>query len=197
MGPKKDESPMKGSSMNDSPMQMKDWFNAFEIRLTNSLTTSVAKKIADSETKILAQIDQRFTNLDERLSTVETTVKQVHNNTININTVTGIANTNTTDIGDVRSELSALKLETSSIREGMVEQKRAFVEKVEALTNRSLRKNVVIRGIPENANEKTWEDTHNIVKNAIAEATGAPVDNYSDVFERIHRGGGKEVKRPK
>ena len=122
-------------------------------------------------------------------------MKQVHNNTININTVKGIANTNTADIVDVRSELSALKLETNSIREGMVEQKRAFVEKVEDLTNRSLRKNVIIRGIPEDANEKTWEDTHNVVKNAIAEATGAPADNYSDVFERIHRG--KKSNDPK
>ena len=123
------------------------------------------------------------------------TVKQVHNNTININTVTVIANTNSTDIEDVRAELSALKLETTSIREGMDEQKRVFVEKVEALTNRSLRKNVVIRGIPEDANEKTWEDTHNAVKNAFAEATGAPADNYSDVFERIHRG--KKSNDPK
>ena len=33
------------------------------------------------------------------------------------------------------------------------------------------------------------------MKNAIAEATGAPVDNYSDVFERIHRG--KKSNDPK
>ena len=172
--------------MKDS--SMKDWFNAFEIRLTNTLTTSLTKNIDDSETKILSQIDQKFNNLDQRLNSVEKSMVQVNNNTININTVTGTVNTNSSEIHDIRTELSALSLETQSIRDGMAEQKRVFVEKVEALTNRSLRKNVVIRGIPENPNEKTWEDTHNVVKNAIAEATGYDVDTYENVFERIHRG---------
>ena len=174
---------------------MKEWFNAFEIRLTNTLTTSLTNKINDSETKILNQIEQKFSNLDERLGKVENAMVQVNNNTININTITGVVNSNSSDIVDMRAELSALATETQSIRDGMSEQKRMFVEKVEDLTNRSLRKNIVIRGIPEDPNEKTWEDTCNVVKKAIAEVTGADVDNYENVFERIHRG--KKSNDPK
>ena len=91
-----------GSKEDQKKDSMKDWFNAFEIRLTNALTTSLTKKINDSETKILDQIEQKFSNLDERLGKVENAMVQVNNNTININTITGVVNYNYSDIVDMR-----------------------------------------------------------------------------------------------
>jgi hypothetical protein len=175
MGPKEDTT-------------MKDFFNAFEIRLTNSL----AQKINDSETKILTQMNTKFTNLEQTIK--ENSVK-VNNNTIQLNTVTGIVNTNTADISDLRTELAALQEETQNIRGDLAEQKLVFVQKVEDLTNRSLRKNIVIRGIPEDEDEKSWEDTKRVVSQAIADATGENTDRYMKIFERIHRG--KKSNDPK
>ena len=68
------------------------------------------------------------------------------------------------------------------------EQYRALIEKTEDLANRSLRKNIIIRGIKEPKEEVKWEETRAVAAKAIANVTGDTVEHIDSLFERIHRG---------
>ena len=66
---------------------------------------------------------------------------------------------------------------------------RAIEEKIEERTNRQLRKTLVVRGVPENDKEKTWEDTENVFTKKIAETIDVTTDEAKEMIERCHRGG--------
>ena len=68
------------------------------------------------------------------------------------------------------------------------EQYRALIEKTEDLANRSLRKNIIIRGTNKPKEELKWEETRALAAKAIADLTGDTVDHINSLFERIHRG---------
>ena len=65
-------------------------------------------------------------------------------------------------------------------------------EMVEDQTNRNLRKNIIIRGIPEGKEEKSWEETREVVANALGKACNIHPNTIGDMFERVHRGSKRE-----
>ena len=60
--------------------------------------------------------------------------------------------------------------------------------RLEHQTNRNSRKSVIIRGIPQHENEKTWEDCRKAVCEKLGEITGCNPEVLSNSIERIHRG---------
>ena len=58
-------------------------------------------------------------------------------------------------------------------------------ERIEERTNRQLRNTLVVKGIPEPAHERTWNDTKQVLAESIAESLQISVP--TTIFERAHR----------
>ena len=77
---------------------------------------------------------------------------------------------------------------------GEKERVRALEEKVEERTNRQLRKTLVIRGVPEQQNER-WGETDAILSSVIAKTLNVPQQEAEKMIDRCHRGGNPKYHR--
>ena len=180
---------------------------------------NIEKLLADQTAKltgVISALDEKLSakldSFDQRITALEAhctnNTQNITTNTISINNVKLTATTNLNDINSIQTELSTVATDNherdtrinkldddiSSLRV-KVENNEQFnavhTEFIEDQMNRSLRKNIIIRGIPEGNNE-TWEDTRAIVANALGAATKINPNQVGDMFERIHRGSAKE-----
>ena len=62
-------------------------------------------------------------------------------------------------------------------------------KKVEDRTNRQLRKTMIFRNIKETEEEKTWEDTTDIVAGKISSLLDIDLEDAEYMIDRCHRGG--------
>ena len=167
-------------------------------KLLGDLETRLASTISAS---VLSGISTQLTNIDTKLSALEVTAnentKKITCNTIIANAAKTIATTAASDLKDIRTEVDILSQSTTNLHlnntrlNSNVSRQSDFtkllIEKNEDLTNRSLRKTIIIRGIPEGKQEKTWDDTRAVVVKALVEITDRTYDDLDSVFERIHR----------
>ena len=65
-------------------------------------------------------------------------------------------------------------------------------ELIESRTNRQLRKTLVFRNIPEEADEKTWADTDNLLSATISSQLDISENDAYEMIDRCHRGGNKK-----
>ena len=174
---------------------IKSMFAQMENRLAASISASV-----------LSGISNQLSNLETKLTTLEETVaansKKSNCNAIASHAAKTLATSASNDIKDLRTEMDVLSVSTSNLDQfkdtvNSFNAKQATInhvllEKAEDLTNRSLRKTVIIRGIPEERGEVSWDDTRKVVVNALVKYTGRSYDDLNSVFERIHRATKKE-----
>ena len=183
-------------------------------KLLADQTEKLTSVISALDAKLSAKID----SFDQRITALEAhcnnNKQNIATNTITINNTKLTATTNLSDINSIQTELSTVatdnherdtritKLEEdiSSLRlknENNEHFIAVHTEFIEDQMNRSLRKNIIIRGIPESNNE-TWEDTRANVANALGAAIKMNPNQVGDMFERIHRGAGKgDDKNPR
>ena len=80
----------------------------------------------------------------------------------------------------------------SEISTGVETRVKAVEELVEERTNRQLRKTLVIKGIPEDDDEKSWQDCELKLSKIFSETLNVPVDDARSLIDRCHRGGNKK-----
>jgi len=69
-------------------------------------------------------------------------------------------------------------------------------ERIEERTNRQMRKTLVFRGIAEHADEKTWQDTDNLLAKTLADVCDDFThDEAGDLIDRCHRQGDPKYYR--
>ena len=174
----------------------------FLANLEERITTNITKKITSSETTVKHHLDAKFCELDKRLTKIEEDSK-TQANKIALNTnLTGdamqVASQNKNDIIDLRAEMDKLTVSNTSLvgevnALNMVVATQVIRNQVrevcaEDLANRSLRKTICIRGIPDDGEEETWDITREVAAKALHEVTNIPETNIANMFERIHRG---------
>ncbi len=181
------------------PVDIAELIRGFELRLDQ-------KFAAQSQ-----QIEEVKTQLGQQISDIKTLAeenkKAIAFNTIETAKATQVANTNKQDLSDLSLDVNAsieelqksnreLKKEVTSLHNTVaIQAVKMKVQRVrtEDQTNRALRKTIIIRGIPEPNEEKTWDNTCTAASNAIAEASGSRDTDAStsiaNLLERIHRGG--------
>ena len=90
---------------------------------------------------------------------------------------------------------------TSAISSGIEERTRQLEELVEERTNRQLRKTLVIKGISESEQEKTWYDVETRLSHVISETLDISPDTARGLIDRCHRGGNpqyyKSINKPR
>ena len=70
-------------------------------------------------------------------------------------------------------------------------------ELIEERTNRQLRKTLVFKGIPEKEDERSWQDTEDILSSVIAETLEIDHDEAVNMIDRCHRGGNRQYYKGK
>ena len=80
----------------------------------------------------------------------------------------------------------------SAIGTGIETRVKAVEELVEERTNRQLRKTLVIKGVPEDEDEKSWQDCENKLSKIFAETLDIPTEDAKSLIDRCHRGGNKK-----
>ena len=178
------------------------------------LFTKLGDLIAASEERMKKHFSDALSKELEPLK------QQLQSNTNNINQLTiqsqktkiDIDN-NSNEISEVKAELAELKAEqkatkdkldnmeanytTLSKNHDILAMKSAITEsRLEDQTNRGLRKTLVIRNIAEKQNEN-WDDTREIVVDALKHVTKMDGDVLDKAIERVHRGNstGKDEKK--
>ena len=69
-------------------------------------------------------------------------------------------------------------------------------ELVEDRTNRQLRSTLIFKGVPKQPQEKSWNDTRQVLASSVNSLLGIPQKEASNLFERIHRGKDREYGPP-
>ncbi len=142
---------------------------------------------------------------DHFSSVLQPLKEQLQLNTQNIATVTISAHkateassANATDIEQLRGDVlsvtesnNSLKDIVSSLQKNVdtLSVKNACMERrLEDQTNRSLRKTLIIRGVPEANGETTWDHTRDVALDALVAATKMKKAGLDESIERVHRG---------
>ena len=97
-----------------------------------------------------------------------------------------------TSVEDTLSQFTAEKDQVSPSQEdttGIQVRVRAVEELIEERTNRQLRKTLVIKGIPESDDERSWHDTETKLAKIFAETLDVSADQAKTLIDRCHRGG--------
>ena len=85
--------------------------------------------------------------------------------------------------------IEAMQQQIKTLEEGMV----ARENKIDDLKNRSMRTNIVVKGIPESDDEKkNWEVTKRKVSEHLATLSNQTVNDIYYKIDRCHRGGGDD-----
>ncbi len=147
-------------------------------------------------------MDQKFEELDKRITKIETDTKaNAANIVINTNQcgdVARVSSQNRSDIIDLRAEIGQLTESNSDLVTQVTDLNLAVAKQAirnqvlevcsEDLANRSLRKTICIRGIPEDNEEVSWDVTRDVACTALQSATKIEYDEIDGMIERIHRG---------
>ena len=80
----------------------------------------------------------------------------------------------------------------SAIGTGLESRVKAVEDLIEERTNRQLRKTLVIKGVPEDEDEKSWQDCENKLSKIFAETLDIPTEDAKSLIDRCHRGGNKK-----
>ncbi len=171
-----------------------------------NLESRLAEKISASEKKVMDHIDTKMQALETRIDNLDhlagTNKTNISHNTIHIQAAKSLASEASTTAAHLKTEVDILSQNNSVLTQEVAElnkltselsvKLRVQEEKAENLSNRSLRKTISIRGIPEEEDEDSWDTTRSVATTALESATGIDAGEISDLIERIHRGGSKK-----
>ena len=159
--------------------------------LKDSLKTVESNMISHSDTNYRTLTEKVDKNLEEttKILNIATANKEKIEK---LSADLAVTDQNVLEVNGRTGKLERL-VETQTIQINVLQRR------LEDQTNRSSRKSLVIRGIPEGADEKTWDDTREVVAAKLADILGQQASDISDKIERIHRGrpirAGKEGPR--
>ena len=160
------------------------------------------KDLDDAVDKLIAIIDEKFSGISERISSLEeTAVVHKHELDEQKDIITELQHTNI----ELKSQLDALCEKLSSFedvksasinKEAQLSNKINEIEElVEARTNRQLRQTIIISGINEREGE-TWEETRELVAKTISKNLNMSFDTAGDMLNRVHRASRKDRMHP-
>ena len=174
------------------------------------------RKSKDGDDDLFVRLQQLIEGSEQRMKAhftneLEPLKKQLQKNTNDIATVTITAHkaitdtaTNAGDIEQLRGDVTVLTESNNSLKDtvntlqqnvDLLSIKNAcFERRLEDQTNRSLRKTLVIRGVPEEG-EESWAETRLIAVDALVAATKLNKDRLCKGIERIHRGNTNSAKK--
>ena len=166
------------------------------------LEQNLAKQINAATADMKSHFDKKFEALEHRISAVETATSVNKNNISTViltaNDALTVAKENVGTIAEVQTEVHHL-----SEFEKRAETQLANLEKtvdvlavrsniaevrLEDQTNRSLRKTLIVRGVKEGPEEKSWDETREAAVNALVSVTKMDWDYLNKEIERVHRG---------
>ena len=154
---------------------------------TRYVQQSQLQNIIDAQTKELklyfaAQITEQLKPLNEEISSLKSELKCRNEELDKLKTEYAAVKSSNESL-----EVRVVKME--KFQSAALESFKALEEKLEDRTNLQLRQTIVIKGIPEKANEK-WADTRNILAKSISKTYDMEYKRAYSLFERVHRGGG-------
>ena len=140
-------------------------------------------------------------NFPNELSSVEVDITAVGDTQCSsCSTLLQVVEALTNEVKDLRGEVQSLKNSSveqdvptipTSVTDDLEKRVDELEEKLEARINRQLRKTLILRRVPESANEKQWRDTKAVVASKIAGALDTTEEAALDMIDRCHRGGKK------
>ena len=80
----------------------------------------------------------------------------------------------------------------SAIGTGLESRVKAVEDLIEERTNRQLRKTLVIKGVPEDEDEKSWQDCENKLSKIFAETLDIPTEDAKSLIDCCHRDGNEK-----
>ena len=161
------------------------------------------ESIKSSENQVKDHVDTKCIEITKKIDQNKIAIdkiSQVANEALTIARENEKALSNLTDnFSKLENENSELKKQISELN--ILTSMQAINIKViqtrlEDQTNRSSRKSLVIRGVPENG-EKNWDDTRVTIVTALAKWTKLEYNNIDGMIERVHRGRPNDKKAGK
>ena len=116
-------------------------------------------KTIESLKSQLDEVESRATNAEKKIKLLETENQKLKEA---LNSTSNTANTNANAIN-------------------------ALEERIEDRTNRQLRKTMVFRGVPEENDNETWDDTKSLLAAEIAKVLNYEESEAVEMLERVHR----------
>ena len=138
------------------------------------------KKLVIHREQIMKELDDKWRTL------VETNQKNIA--------------ANTTSIEGLEGEIEKLKTSCDRQISDLEQQLSQCVNELDEQVNRSMRGNVIIKGIPEVESEgekENWDATKSIVTEHIASLSNENPDAVFRKLDRVHRGGKKDNDKPR
>ena len=103
---------------------------------------------------------------------------------------------NSTSIEGINLEIETIKRDTQKQIDDLKNKLIESEQEIDEITNRSMRTNVIIKGIPE-VNVEDWDVTKDIVAETLATLSNENPETIARKLDRVHRGGKKEGKKPR
>ena len=103
---------------------------------------------------------------------------------------------NTASIEGINDEIEKVKEACKQQVTNLEEQLKLRDIEIDEIVNRSMRGNVVIKGIPEKENED-WDTTKSIATDYISTLSNENTDTVFRKLDRVHRGGKMEGNKPR
>ena len=147
--------------------------------LKNKLDKDLRHVINSKFAVIFKKIDEVRNTANEALKVAKWTEEQL---------VT-LKENNEKEFSDMRSKLDELVAVNDKLRENVEAYNikvHVLEKRVEDQTNRSSRKSLVFKGVPERGHE-TWDDTRDILADVIARNANIDNDEAFEMIERCHR----------
>ena len=173
-----------------------------------SCETGIAKQLADLQNTLQASIlasEERLksvvsVHVNELTSSLEKQEARINLLIASSTANTNRSKTNESDIADLSQSLRVveannerLKNEIKELRDTVNVQSvrnKVTEHRLADVTDRSTRKTIVIRGVPEkDGYEKDWDVTRDIVADAVAKVTQLQKETIFKGMERVHRSG--------
>ena len=135
---------------------------------------------------------QNCDTLQELLKTLQETNKSLQET---VKLLTDRLNSVEETLNELTAEKQLDSPSSSPISSGIEERIIQLEELVEERTNRQLRKTLVIKGISESDQEKTWFDVETRLSQVFAETLDISPDIAKGLIDRCHRGGNPQYYR--
>ena len=141
------------------------------------------------EQRLLSSFEKRFNDIlsrfEEKIEKSREIAERAHQRTVDNEAKIDKINAEFTLVKQKmeQQQINLLKaLDVQSVKIATLEAR------LEHQTNRNSRKSVIIRGVPEHEDEKSWDDCRKVVCEKLAEITNSDPETLSNAIERIHRG---------
>lgn len=173
----------------DGELSLKDLFKKID-----GLEKNMEQRIADSEARLVAKISQQHNSLIEK---IDSNLVLITENAAKAHEALQLAYENEKSIDDMEAtnattvaDLTELKKKVESLEEDVSTfsvKNKVLERRLEDQTNRSSRKSVIIRGLPE-VDGETWDDTRRELCNKLSQYLKWSFEQLRDKIERVHRG---------